>query len=188
MVAFEGGEPGGGEGRATGKQILRDRCSLGVGPVPGLPTASELLRALRGLRVDGYLCQLGYDLLQAHRLCRECPERVTEVRIRRRALILDINAYAGSRLRGRRAWLRVGSDALGILIDQIACVAESAFYTLTTGDPAGDDMHAIWTRLAELENEYTDLVTDFIDTANWLDSYGIWTGGAVSTPSKESGR
>ncbi len=188
MVAFEGAEPGVGQGRSAWKGVSRDRRPSGVEPIPVLPTASELLCALRGQHVGGYLCRRAYDLVQAHRLCRECPERATEVHIRRSALILDINAWAGSRLRGRKAWLRVGSDALGVLMDQIACAADSAFYTLMTDNPSGEDMHAIWTRLAGLENEYTDLVTDFIDTANWLDSYDSRTGSIVSNPSKENGR
>jgi hypothetical protein len=37
-------------------------------------------------------------------------------------------------------------------------VAEEAFHLLMNDDPGGERMHAAWTRLAELEIDYTDLV------------------------------
>ncbi|WP_328394515.1 hypothetical protein [Nocardia sp. NBC_00416] len=79
---------------------------------------------------------------------------------RRRQLIAEINAWGSQHLPAPVAGARVHERSLGELIDTIAAGAARAFHLLRHDDPAGERMHTEWTRLAELEIAYRDLLLD----------------------------
>ncbi|WP_327101054.1 DUF4254 domain-containing protein [Nocardia vinacea] len=130
-----------------------------------LPSASELLCALSGQYVRGELCELAYALVELHRHRREWP---LEFNCRRAELVADVNAWAVRNLPHRAVGARKHEESLGEFMDRIAAVAAHAFYLLMTDDVTGTRMHAAWTRLAELEVGYSDLLRDVHDGRRYL--------------------
>ncbi|MEU4840741.1 hypothetical protein [Nocardia testacea] len=130
-------------------------------PGPGascLPTATQLLYAVGGRRAEGPVCSLASALSDSYRL--EAGLAGIRLQSRRRALIAEIDAWSSRHLPAPTAGSRVYECTLGELIDVIAAGAARAFHLLRHDDPAGDLMHAEWTRLAELQLTYRDLVHD----------------------------
>ncbi|MEU2140524.1 hypothetical protein ABZ496_25805 [Nocardia rhamnosiphila] len=134
-----------------------------VRPQPGsgtscLPTATELLYAVGGRRADGPVCSLASALSESYRL--EAGLAGIRLQSRRRTLIAEIDAWSSRHLPAPTAGIRVYERTLGELIDVIAAGAARAFHLLRHDDPAGELMHFEWTRLAELQLIYRDLVHD----------------------------
>lgn len=117
-----------------------------------LPSTSELLCALSGQQVRGHVCQWSYELVRVHRIRRERPQDAAVIDCLRTELIANINAWAIEHLPGQP------EQSLGDTIDRIAATADRAFHLLMTDDLTGENMHATWTRLAELSLAYGDLV------------------------------
>ncbi|MER7450832.1 DUF4254 domain-containing protein [Nocardia beijingensis] len=123
-----------------------------------LPSPSALLCALGGQHVDGPVSRWARELTELHRQCREDARETAETRRRRTELIDRIDTWAALHLPSADPAVRVHHESLGEMIDRMAAVAEEAFHLLMHDDPGGERMHAAWTRLAELEIAYTDLV------------------------------
>ncbi|MET8795682.1 hypothetical protein ABZV91_04355 [Nocardia sp. NPDC004568] len=132
-------------------------------PQPGsgtscLPTATELLYAVGGRRAEGTVCGLASALSESYRL--EAGLAGIRLQSRRRTLIAEIDAWSARHLPAPSPGSRVYECTLGELIDVIAAGAARAFHLLRHGDPSGELMHFEWTRLAELQLIYRDLVHD----------------------------
>ncbi|MGW5516810.1 DUF4254 domain-containing protein [Nocardia africana] len=148
-----------------------------------LPTPSDLLCALMGQCVTGTLTNLAYTLAGAHRDKRRHPHRAEQLRLHRVALIAEIDAWTMRSLPSPAVGARPNPNTLGQTVDRIAAVAARAFDLLMTDDPSGDRLHAQWTRLAELEVAYGDLVRDLRDGRRYLPTarlYGIIRQKGVS--------
>ncbi|WP_280468841.1 DUF4254 domain-containing protein [Nocardia cyriacigeorgica] len=133
-----------------------------------LPNASELLCALGGRNLHGRLCHLAHDLADLHALTYSRPSTDGSATKRRDELIADINAWAAVHLPLPAVGARAHRETLGDTIDRIAAVAARAFHLLMTDDPAGIRVHTAWTRLAELELAYGDLVRELDDGRRYL--------------------
>ncbi|MFC9897685.1 hypothetical protein ACFVMC_28685 [Nocardia sp. NPDC127579] len=92
-------------------------------------------------------------------------------------LVTRINGWA-SRHRRPTAGAIEHEESLGDVIDRIAVVADRAFHLLMTDDPSGELMHAAWTRLAEEEVAYGDLVRAVADGRRSLPDVPVclWKG------------
>jgi hypothetical protein len=140
---------------------LEERVIVRPQPASGiscLPTATELLYAVGGRRAEGPVCSLASALSESYRL--EAGLAGIRLRSRRRTLIAEIDAWSTRHLPAPTAGIRVYDCTLGELIDVIAAGAARAFHLLRHDDPAGELMHFEWTRLAELQLIYRDLVHD----------------------------
>ncbi|MBH0776445.1 DUF4254 domain-containing protein [Nocardia bovistercoris] len=122
-----------------------------------LPSKDQLLAALRGHYLLGPLCTQAFGLAELHRQRRDQPERAARIDSRRAELVGEIDDWADAALPAPRADARTATEPLGVTIDRMASASALAFHLLMTGDPAGDEMHAAWTRLAELEIAYGEL-------------------------------
>ncbi|QIS11873.1 DUF4254 domain-containing protein [Nocardia arthritidis] len=120
-----------------------------------LPSKDELLAALRGHYLQGPLCVQAYGLSELHRLRRVEPTRAAEIDCFRSELVAEIDDWVGSQVApGARGW----PESLGAMFDRMAAASDHAFNLLMTIDPGSPRMHAAWTRLAELEIAYGELV------------------------------
>ncbi|WP_067474011.1 DUF4254 domain-containing protein [Nocardia amamiensis] len=128
-----------------------------------LPSPSMLLCALGGQHVHGPVCRWASELAELHRRRREVPGRLVEIDGHRAELVERINTWAAVQLPSAAPGVRLHEASLGEVIDGMAVVAERAFHLLMHDDPGGERMHAAWTRLAELEIAYADLVREVGD-------------------------
>uniref|UniRef100_UPI002453AFFE DUF4254 domain-containing protein n=1 Tax=Nocardia wallacei TaxID=480035 RepID=UPI002453AFFE len=94
--------------------------------------------------------------------------RAARLRPRRRRIVAEIDSWADLNLARSAVGARAHIETLGQTIDHIAAAAATAFHVLNTDDPAGILMHRHWTRLAELEVAYGDLVRDIRDGRRYL--------------------
>lgn len=117
-----------------------------------LPSKDELQAALRGHYLLGPLCAQAYGLAELHRLRRTAPEEVDDLDVRRDRLIAEIDEWVRATLPARRS-----AESLGAFIDRMAAVSDHAFDLLMTIAPGSAEMHAAWTRLAEMEIAYGEL-------------------------------
>ncbi|WP_157171154.1 DUF4254 domain-containing protein [Nocardia araoensis] len=124
-----------------------------------MPSPSALLCALGGQHVQGPVSRWARELTELHRQCREDAREPDEARRRRAELVDRIDTWAALHLPCADPGVRVHDTSLGEMIDRMAAVAEEAFHLLMHDDPGGERMHAAWTRLAELEIAYADLVS-----------------------------
>lgn len=123
-----------------------------------LPSPSALLCALGGQHVQGPVSRWARELTELHRQGRDDARDEVVIRRRRAELVDRIDTWATLHLPRAAPGVRLHDASLGEVIDGMAAVAEEAFYLLMNDDPGGERMHAAWTRLAELEIAYTDLV------------------------------
>jgi Protein of unknown function (DUF4254) len=147
-----------------------------AGVTAELPAPSALLCALMGQCATDTLTNLAYTLAGVHRDAHRHPHQAKQLRLRRVALIAEIDAWTVRSLPNPAVGARPNPNTLGQTVDRIAAVAARAFELLMTDDPAGDRLHAQWTRLAELEVAYGDLVRDLRDGRRYLPTarlYGI---------------
>ncbi len=146
-----------GSARRTERGVTVRRTRPGPG-ASSLPSPTELLYAVGGRKAEGPVCSLASALSESYRL--ESGSSGNPAQSRRRILIAEINSWSSEYLPAPRAGIRVYERTLGELIDVIAEGAARAFHLLRNDDPAGELMHAEWTRLAELQIAYRDLVHD----------------------------
>lgn len=139
-----------------------------------LPNADALICALAGRPPECDLCRSAYALVELHRSVAKTAEWTEPFRTRRIALVLGIDHWA-RRLPPPRPGARPHPESLGQLIDRLATAAASAFHLLMTEDVTGDRMHAAWTRLAELELDYADLLGDLRSGRRYLPHVAGWT-------------
>ncbi len=147
-------------------EAMRDRHI--DAPSCALPNPSELLCALRGQYLRNALCRMAHDLTEVHHrmlVDESCSHRL---RPRRRQLLAEIDTWADLNLSRSAVGARAHTETLAQTIDHIAAAAALAFHLLHTDDPAGILMHRQWTRLAELEVAYGDLVRDLQDGRRYL--------------------
>jgi hypothetical protein len=123
-----------------------------------LPSPSALLCALGGQHVQGPVSRWARELTELHRQRREQARDLAELERRRAELVDRIDTWATLQLPSAAPGVRLHDVSLGVMIDRMAAVAEEAFHLLMNDDPGGERMHAAWTRLAELEIDYPDLV------------------------------
>lgn len=128
-----------------------------------LPSPSTLLCALGGQHARGPVSRWARELAELHRRRREVPGRLVEIDGHRAELVDRINTWAAVHLPSAAPGVRLHEASLGEVIDRMAAVAERAFHLLMHDDPGGERMHAAWTRLAELEIAYADLVREVGD-------------------------
>ncbi|MGK8525132.1 hypothetical protein ACRS6B_27985 [Nocardia asteroides] len=142
-----------------------------------LPSPSSLLCALGGYHVHGPVSRWARELTELYRRRREDPASLAEIDERRAELRNRLDTWTALRLPGAVP-REVG---LGEMIDRMAAVAEEAFHLLMHDDPGGERMHAAWTRLAEWEIAYAELVRAVGDGRRIL-------GGERMEPSPSSRR
>ncbi|MGQ4617395.1 hypothetical protein [Nocardia sp. R7R-8] len=123
-----------------------------------MPSPSALLCALGGQHAQGPVSRWARELTELHRQCREDARESVESRRRCAELVDRIDTWAALHLPCADPGVRVHETSLGEMIHRMAAVAEEAFHLLMHDDPGGERMHAAWTRLAELEIAYADLV------------------------------
>ncbi|MEV6253754.1 DUF4254 domain-containing protein [Nocardia sp. NPDC051929] len=143
-----------------------------------LPSPSALLCALGGQHVQGPVSRWARELTELHRRRREDARESVGTRRRRAELVERIDTWAALHLPCADPAVRVHHESLGEMIDRMAAVAEDAFHLLMHDDPGGERMHAAWTRLAELEIAYADLVRAIGDGRRRLPSGRTGASGA----------
>lgn len=132
-----------------------------------LPNADALICALAGRPPECALCRSAHELVELHRRIPLSSEGPETLRTRRTALVRGIDRWA-RRLPPPRHGARAHTESLGELIDRVATAAAAAFHLLMTDDVTGDRMHAAWTRLAEVELDYADLLSDIRSGRRYL--------------------
>ncbi|WP_245745622.1 DUF4254 domain-containing protein [Nocardia altamirensis] len=135
------------------------------GARPMLPDWHELSAALRmhaGDRPgDHLITQLARALAQLHHTRRAQPERAAEIDYRRGEVVTVIDGWVAKQLPPRRAHDR-GAASLGRAVDRMAAAQILADHLLMTADDAAEQqVHAAWSRLAALANDWTDLIHEF---------------------------
>lgn len=143
----------------TAQQARRAPPESGPQLRPVLPSKDELLAALRGHYLQGPLCEQAYGLAEVHRQSRHHPERAEELAALRRRLIDEIDEWTARMLPAARPSAPLTAESFGTVIDRMAAAADHAFDLLMTIDLGSGEMHGAWTRLAELEIQYGELVT-----------------------------
>lgn len=126
---------------------------------PVLPTASALICALAGQYLSGTVCRSAHQLVEIHHRTQVGTDSFEQLRTRRAELVGTLDRWA-RRLPPSAPAAHANSDSLGTLVDRIAEAAARAFHLLRTDDIGGEPLRAAWTRLAELELEYADLVRE----------------------------
>lgn len=143
-----------------------------------LPARDRLLIALCCSAADDPdpVCAWARELVGLHRMCTESPGMAAQCAGRRIELITAINDVAAT-VEPSLAVARPRS--IGALIDRMAAAAEQAMRQLAVSGARSVQMHEAWTRLAELEIEYSDLIHHI----------GQWSGDTCSPTSgvSESG-
>ncbi len=126
---------------------------------PSLPTQHELLLALYGTPVDDEpLCWHALELRKLHARRRRESDGAREFDHQRAELRASVDQWAATHLPPLPP--SGAGESLGVFIDRLSEAAANAFHLLMTEDPGSDTVHAAWTRLAELENAYSDLTDD----------------------------
>lgn len=141
----------------------------GKGSRPVLPTKQQLIVALCGNGFGGQersaagpLCWEAHALVQLHRCSRESPERDDEFGFRRADIVVGMDRWVTGHGPRPSAEAPAHPESVGTLINRMAQAAEHAMHILRTEGPNTDNMHAAWTRLAELEVEYADLARELL--------------------------
>ncbi|MBF6253954.1 hypothetical protein IU414_18120 [Nocardia farcinica] len=129
-----------------------------------LPARDRLLIALcRGLDDTDPICSWARELVQLHGARRESSARAAECDCRRTELIARINDLTNT----VEPLLAITyPQTIGVLIDRMAVAAEQAMHQLAASGARSERMHQAWTQLAELELEYSDLVSDLFYVDN----------------------
>ncbi len=124
--------------------------------VSGLPSRDRLLIAVCSDKDDpDPICGWARELVRLHRARREFPATAAVCDCRRGEVITQISALAGAVEPSATV-----ERSLGVLIDRIAAAAERAMGHLAVSGARSEQMHAAWTKLAELELEYSALICD----------------------------
>ncbi|WP_280357050.1 DUF4254 domain-containing protein [Nocardia otitidiscaviarum] len=125
------------------------------------PSKDELLEAFhRSDRDENPLTNAATRLADLHRRRHEHPRRRAEIDGLRAELVTAIDCWVATHTPKPHPRARMHDETVGTLIDRMAAIAATAFRVLMTCDPGSDTVHAAWTRLAELENAYSDLTDD----------------------------
>ncbi|WP_406272628.1 hypothetical protein OH799_33115 [Nocardia sp. NBC_00881] len=156
--------------------MLVQRAQKGKATGSALPSPSTLLCALGGQHVDGPVSRWARELTELHGRRRDDRRLSVEIDNRRAELVDRINTWATLHLPCPAVGARLHDASLGEVIDRIAAVADRAFHVLMHDDPGGDRMHAEWTRLAEMEIAYGDLVEQVGDGRRCLPPVGVAGG------------
>ncbi|WP_306365281.1 DUF4254 domain-containing protein [Nocardia sp. CC227C] len=125
------------------------------------PSKDELLEAFhRSDRDETPLSDAATQLAELHRRRQEHPHRRAEIDSLRGELVTAVDCWVATHTPPPHPQARAHTETVGTLIDRMAAAAATAFHVLMTCDPGSDTVHAAWTRLAELENAYSDLTDD----------------------------
>ncbi|MBF6240487.1 DUF4254 domain-containing protein [Nocardia otitidiscaviarum] len=125
------------------------------------PTKDALLEIFRGhAHEESGLANAAAKLADLHRLHHTHPQRRAEINRHRAELVTAIDCWVTTHTPKPHPRARMYTETVGTLIDRMAAIAATAFRVLMTEDPGSDTVHAAWTRLAELENAYSDLTDD----------------------------
>lgn len=124
-----------------------------------LPPRDRLLVALCCDTADEHpVCRHARELVRVQRARREQPVRSAEYDCQRMEAVTRIRQWAQRNLHTCGQGTAVRPEAVADLVDRLAAAAETAMYVLRTCGACSDRMHAVWTRLGEVELEYSDLV------------------------------
>ncbi|PXX61613.1 uncharacterized protein DUF4254 [Nocardia tenerifensis] len=134
------------------------------GTKPLLPDWHQVSAALRmqiGDRPGDHLViQLARALAQLHHTRRAQPGRHPEIDRRRGELVCVIDEWVAKQVMPRRPNARTG-ETLGSTVDRMAAAQILADHLLMTAENVPEQrVHAAWSRLAELANQWTDLAHD----------------------------
>ncbi|MBF6136625.1 DUF4254 domain-containing protein [Nocardia otitidiscaviarum] len=125
------------------------------------PSKDELLEAFhRSDRYENPLADFATRLADLHRRRQQYPQRSDEIDRQRGELVTVIDCWVATNTPPPHPRARMHTETVGTLIDRMAATAATAFRVLMTEHPGSDTVHAAWTRLAELENAYSDLTDD----------------------------
>ncbi|WP_147129041.1 DUF4254 domain-containing protein [Nocardia ninae] len=138
-------------------------CGEG-GRRPLLPDWHELSAALRlqtGDRPGDHLViQLARALAQLHHTRRAQPDRLVEIDCRRSEVVTVIDDWVAKQVPPRRTQDQQ-AESLGSTIDRMAAAQILADHLLMTAENVPEQrVHAAWSRLAALANQWTDLAHD----------------------------
>ncbi|MEV0296987.1 hypothetical protein [Nocardia sp. NPDC050710] len=125
----------------------------------GLPSRDLLLIAVCSDKGDpDPICSWARELVRLHRAREEFPDTATVCDCRRGEAIRQITELACAAEPSATV-----ARSIGLLIDRIAAAAERAMRYLAAFGAGSEQMHAAWTTLAELELEYSDLISGRFD-------------------------
>ncbi|MBF6093960.1 hypothetical protein [Nocardia cyriacigeorgica] len=123
------------------------------------PGQDDLLTAIRGHHVGRHpLVHWAAELGTIHTQLLDYPDMAL-LRHRRERLITTIDAWLAPRLPRPHAIAICHPESMGTLIDRIAATQVQAWTRLMSQPADHPDVHDAWCRLAELVENYTDLVT-----------------------------
>jgi hypothetical protein len=121
-----------------------------------LPSRDRLLIALCSTADDSDpICARARELVRLHRTRTDVPTAAAECDCRRSELITQINELAATIEPSPPV---AHPRSIGTLIDRMAAADERAMRQLEASGACSVQMHEAWTRLAELEIEYSDLI------------------------------
>lgn len=149
-------------------EVLSTMNRRGHGSIPAngdnalsFPSGEELLAAIRGHHVGPHpLTRLASELGYLHRSHR--GQQHAPTCWRRTAVTAAIDLWVTAHLPTPRPRAALHTETLGTTVDRLAAAQVHAYHLLMTLPPADPQVHAAWSRLAELVNAYADLTTEVL--------------------------
>ncbi|MGX1770641.1 DUF4254 domain-containing protein [Nocardia brasiliensis] len=144
--------------------FVRDRALLATGATARpLPEQRELVAAFGDCpgdpATDHPLVSWARALGALHRTRRGNPLAAAGIDCRRAELVAAIDAWVAAQVPHRRYTEHLRSGSLGGAVDRMAAAHVHASHLLHTAEQVSDDrVHAAWYRLAQLADEWTDLI------------------------------
>lgn len=128
------------------------------GPEDVLPSGEALLSAIRGHHVGEHpLVKLAHELGALHH--RELTEIGSDCHDGKAELVIALDIWVAEHLPTPHPDATVHSETLGAVIDRLADAQVRAYHLLMAVAPGDQAVRTAWHRLAELVDDYTDLIT-----------------------------
>ncbi|MGW5382558.1 DUF4254 domain-containing protein [Nocardia sp. NPDC003963] len=148
-----------------------DRKAMPVGaasePDSLFPARDDLLAAIRGDHIGHHpLARIAHQLGRSHH--RHLREPARAGRHRRIELAREADRWVAERMPPPHPAASLHAESIGTVIDRLAQQQVRAYHLLMTMGAGESVVHAAWYRLAELIDDYTDLVTAVADRARYL--------------------
>ncbi|MET7769083.1 DUF4254 domain-containing protein [Nocardia sp. NPDC005366] len=141
------------------------------GPETALLPGEALLSAIRGHHLgDHRLADLAHEFgVMYHRRLTGLDSGCG---CRRAELVLAVDVWVGDHLPVPHPSATLHTETLGTVIDRLAYAQVHAYRLLMTVDVSDPRVHESWCQLAELVDNYTDLVTAIAQRSRRLPALG----------------
>ncbi|WP_280425703.1 hypothetical protein [Nocardia carnea] len=144
-----------------------------VPPEPIFPSDDELLISMRGRPIGKHpVSTYTYRLSRLHEQQQPEGGAVAGIRWGRHLLVRAIDAWVEHRLPTPHHTAILHTQTIGQVIDHLVAAQVDAYRLLMTLDPIDSRVHAAWTQVAELADEYTDLTTAVLHRSRRLPTPG----------------